>query len=411
MSSPSTNAPLAPGLSNSTQSYGRVAKSFHWLTALLILTAIPLGIISNNMPFETSEELARKALVFSIHKTVGITAFFVALARILWAITQPRPAPLHPERKAETLAAEVVHFTLYGSIVLVPLSGWIHHAATTGFAPIWWPFGQNLPFVPKSDSIAETFAALHVILERVLIISLFLHIAGALKHRFVDRDSTLARMLPGATALPDLAPHKTGLLPPIGAVVAFIAAIGVGAALGKFSHSEAQTEAASLEAVASDWVVQDGSLGFTVAQMGQPVTGTFEEWTAAIRYDEASGTGDVEVTIAIGSLSLGQVTGQALGTEFFDATAFPTALFIADIAPADGIEGATHMATGTLSLKGVDLPLTLPFSLEVTEGTATMSGTLPLARLDFGIGPNYSDGSQVGLNVTVETALTATRAQ
>lgn len=406
-----TNASVAAPLNNSAQSYGRIAKTFHWLTALLILTAIPLGIVANNMPFETSEELARKALVFSIHKTVGITAFFVAIARVIWAVTQPRPAPLHPDRKAETLAAEVVHFTLYGAIILVPLSGWIHHAATTGFAPIWWPFGQNLPFVPKSDSIAETFAALHVIFERVLIISLFLHIAGALKHRFIDKDETLARMLPGTPAVQGLEPHRTGLLPPTGAVVAFVAAIAVGAALGKFSHSDAHSAAPALEAVASDWVVEDGSLGFSVAQMGQPVTGTFEDWTASIRYDETSGTGDVEVTIAIGSLSLGQVTGQALGTEFFDAATHPTAVFAAEIAPTDGTDGVTHIATGTLTLKEVALPVTLPFSLDVAEATATMSGTLPLARLDFGIGPNYPDGSQVGLDVTVDTSLTATRAQ
>lgn len=411
MSSPATDVPNTAVFSNTTQSYGRVAKTFHWLTALLILTAIPLGIVANNMPFETGEELARKAFVFSIHKTVGVTAFFVALARIAWAILQPRPAPLHPERSAETLAAEVVHFTLYGAIVLVPLSGWIHHAATTGFAPIWWPFGQNLPFVPKSTEAAETFAALHVIFERVLIISLVLHVAGALKHRFFDRDQTLARMLPGTAALPVLAPHKTGIAPPLGAVAAFIAAIGVGAALGKFSHSDVAAEAPTLEAVASDWVVQDGSLGFSVAQMGQPVAGAFEDWTASIRFDEATGTGDVEVTIAIGSLSLGQVTGQALGTEFFDSETHPTAIFVADIAPAEGTEGATHVATGSLSLKGVELPLTLPFTLDVNEGTATMSGEVPLARLDFGIGPSYPDGSQVGLDITVATALTAVKAE
>lgn len=403
-------APAAkPALRNDAQSYGRVAKFFHWTTALLILTAIPLGIIANGMPFETSEELARKALVFSIHKTVGVTAFFVALARIAWALSQPRPAPLHPDRRAETLAAEVVHFTLYGAIVLVPLSGWIHHAATTGFAPIWWPFGQSLPFVPKSNGVAETFAALHVIFERVLILALVLHVAGALKHRLIDRDQTLARMWPGATSVPELAPHRTGMAPPLGAVAAFALAIGIGAWLGLFAHDAETATTPALQQVASDWTVQEGRLGFSVAQMGQPVTGSFADWTAAIRYDEATGTGDVEVTVAIGSLSLGQVTGQALGAEFFDAANHPTAVFTGDIAPAVEAGAATHIATGTLTLKGTEMPVTLPFTLSVDQATATMQGALSLGRLDFGIGPNYPDGSQVGLEVTVQTELTATR--
>ena len=72
--------------SNTPRSYGSVTKTFHWLTVLLILTAIPLGIIANKLAYDTSEALAFKAFLFSMHKTVGVTAFFVALARILWAL-------------------------------------------------------------------------------------------------------------------------------------------------------------------------------------------------------------------------------------------------------------------------------------------------------------------------------------
>ncbi|MGD9294163.1 MAG: cytochrome b/b6 domain-containing protein, partial [Roseobacter sp.] len=134
-------------LSNTAQHYGSISKTFHWLTALLILTLIPLGIYANDLPYDSSEQLARKAWFFSLHKTLGVTVFFVALARILWAIVQPKPSPLHPDRKLETFAGSMVHWLLYGSLLLVPLSGWVHHAATTGFAPIWWPLGQNLPLV------------------------------------------------------------------------------------------------------------------------------------------------------------------------------------------------------------------------------------------------------------------------
>ena len=145
---------------NTTARYGSVAKTFHWLTALGILAVIPLGIIANDLPYDTAEQLADKAWLFSLHKTVGVTLFFVALARILWALSQPKPAPLHPDRGVETLLAEIVHWLLYGSLVLVPLSGWVHHAATEGFAPIWWPFGQNLPLVPESLTLSETAAGL-----------------------------------------------------------------------------------------------------------------------------------------------------------------------------------------------------------------------------------------------------------
>ncbi|MEP5155329.1 cytochrome b, partial [Planktotalea sp.] len=252
---------------NTDRSYGSVTKTFHWLTALLIITAIPLGIISNKLPFETGEEVALKALMFSLHKTVGITAFFVALARIAWAITQTKPAGLHPERRAETFLAELVHWLLYGSLVVVPLSGWIHHASTTGFAPIWWPFGQNLFFVPKSESLAAVTAGLHVVFERVLIVSLLLHIAGALKHHVIDKDDTLRRMLPGTTAAGT--PHGSNKAAPLGAaVLVWIAAMGIGSALGVYQGHGGHADRAALEAVNSQWDVQSGAIEISTNQFG-----------------------------------------------------------------------------------------------------------------------------------------------
>ena len=193
-------------LSNTQSSYGSVTKTFHWLTALLILTAIPLGLIANQLPV-TPEMLGIKALLFSAHKTVGIAAFLVAVLRILWAWARPTPAPLHPTRRAETYLAELVHWLLYASLVLVPLSGWIHRAATDGFAPIWWPVCQYLPLVPTSETVAGIFAGIHFVVTNVLALSIFLHIAGAVKHVVIDKDGTLRRMWPGGGSV-DAAPGR-----------------------------------------------------------------------------------------------------------------------------------------------------------------------------------------------------------
>ena len=65
-----------------------------------------------------------------MHKTVGVTIFLVALARIIWIISQPKPSGLHPERKGATWLAETIHWPLYSSLVMPPLTSWIRHAAT-----------------------------------------------------------------------------------------------------------------------------------------------------------------------------------------------------------------------------------------------------------------------------------------
>ncbi|WP_224824532.1 cytochrome b/b6 domain-containing protein [Cognatishimia sp. MH4019] len=388
-------------LANTAQHYGSLTKTFHWLTAALIITLIPLGIIANQLPYDTSEQLARKAFLFSLHKTLGVTVFFVALARIAWAISQPKPAELHPDRKLETLAAQTVHWLLYGSLLLVPLSGWIHHAATTGFAPIWWPFGQNLPFVPKDDALAHTFASLHIIFERVLAASLILHIAGALKHHFVDKDQTLRRMI-GTPQLPDLPPHQSKAAAPALALGAWAAALVIGAGLGLFAAKDTVAAVPQLEETSSGWeiVAESSRIAIAITQFGATVEGEFAEWTTQIDYDRnapADAKGTVRTTIAIPSLTLGSVTDQAMGPDYFNTPEFPTAVFEADISEG----GASHIATGTLTIKDNSVPLTMPFDLGFEGDTAFMSTTLTLDRRDFGIGDNMTDETSLAYPVTV----------
>ena len=390
---------------NTERTYGSVTKTIHWLMAVMVLSMIPMGIVANGM----ADADPMKPFLFSIHKTLGVVIFFLAIARIAWAFRQPKPGGLHPDRKAETFLAELVHWLLYASLIVVPLSGWIHHAATSGFAPIWWPFGQNLPFVPKDEGLAHTAASLHIIFERVLVLSFLLHFAGALKHHFVDKDDTLRRMLPGTTdPKGPLGQHQSRLTVVVAGGV-YVAALAIGAGLGLFAEPE-RVEAAQLAEAKSEWVVQDGTLGITVRQLGSDVEGSFADWTAAITFaetpDDAGKYGDVEVTIAIGSLTLGSVTSQAMGPDFFDAETHQTATFKADIFAED----PGYIAKGTLNLKGVEAPVFLPFTLQLDGDMATMQGQTRISRTEYGIGMGTqpTEGS-LAFDVAVTVNLTATR--
>ena len=388
--------------------YSSVTKIFHWLTALLIITAMILGLIANDAPFETGEQLAFKASLFSLHKTLGVTIFLVALLRILWALTQTKPGPLHPERKAEMMLAEIVHWLLYLSLVIVPLTGWIEHAATTGFAPILWPFGQSLPFVPQSEAVAGAFAALHWIFTKVLGVAILLHVAGALKHHFVDKDDTLRRMWFGNKVMPQVPPHASKVGAPVLAAGVFAVAAGTAFALGWTEEHGETIEAAALADVPSDWVVQEGDIAFTITLFGGETPGSFGDWTSSISFDPAPADvmGTVETVIAIGSLDLGSQTAEALGPGYFDAEGHPTAVFAADIKP----EGDAYIADGTLTIKGTTVPVQMPFTLDIVDDTATMAGQVSLNRLDFNIGESQPDESSLGFGVDVAITLTAQQA-
>lgn len=392
--------------SNSPSQYGSVAKTLHWLTVILIFILFPLGLIAHELPYGTSSELAFKATLFTAHKTIGMAALFVAILRILWALTQKQPKPLHPERRVETLAGHAAHWALYIAIVAVPLTGFLHHSATTGFAPINWPFGQSLPFIPQSDQLATTFGAMHQAFNFVLLVTVGLHIAGALKHVIIDKDTTLNRMLPRKTAEMPPASEHTGNAKPAALAILVFAAATAFALLAP--SEEAQTTAKlTLAPTTSEWTVTSGEIAIEVQQFGTQVTGSFANWAANISFDPdaASDTkGQIDVEIDIASLSLGSVSAQALGPDFFDAATYPTATFSAPILQSD----TDYTAPGTLTLKGTTAPATLPFTLTLDGNTASATGQLTLNRQSFNIGAT-TDEKTLGFEVPVTITLTAQR--
>lgn len=476
-------------IANSPDRYGSIAKALHWTTASLILLLIPMGFIAKKLAEATqagSPVVSIEVLttLFSTHKTLGVAVFFVALLRILWALSQSKPRALHPDRRLETLAAETVHWLLYGAIVLVPLTGWIHHAASTGFAPIWGPFGQDLPMVPKSEPLSALFAAFHFTAVVVMVLSLGLHIAGALKHQIIDRDTTLARMLPsrrqsvastargadagtgvdqfaertasGNTAA-DSHHMTTARTSAALAAVVILAAAGVTWTTEAQDHQDTAPAQASVEPnvapndnvtsvasaaqqqnplqgdvaqAASDanpapaaeqtavdasattelpsWQVADGALTLSIQQLGNAVNGSFEIWQAQILFDPDANPaqmGEIRVEIDIASLSLGTVSAQAMGPDYFDSAAFPTAIYHAHLAEIDG----TLTATGTLTIKETSVPLAFPVDLALAEGNATAAGSFTLDRRDFGIGDTVPDEGTLGSAVALSFNLTAQR--
>ena len=384
--------------------YSRRTKVFHWLTALLILAIIPLGIIAGRIPIDTDAQVALKTTLYSLHKTLGIAAFAVALARIAYAVTQTKPAPLHPDRKAETMLAAIVHWLLYISLVLVPLSGWIHHSASAIAAPVWIPFADALPFVPQNATVADAFGGLHWLWSKIMVAAILLHVAGALKHAFIDRDATLRRMWFGASDPSPVSQHNQKA-PAVIAAGIFAIVAAAGTATGMLSHDK--TSATALASVASDWAVQDGTIAITVKQLGNDVTGSFDDFVATITFDETAPAvaGSVQTTINIASLSLGSVTSQAMGRDFFDQAQFPNAVFTADLIRDAG----AYVADGTLQIKGITVPVSMPFAVDITQDTANMTGAVALDRRDFTIGQSMADESNLGFGVNVNITLSATR--
>ncbi len=394
-------------LTNTATTYGSIAKTLHWLTAGGVIFLLGLGVYMRRLPRDSAEDIATVVQFYSLHKTLGMAVLGVALLRVIWRLVGPRPQPLAAHSLPEHFAAHLVHWLLYIGILAMPLSGWLRHAATTGFAPIHWPFGQDLPFIPKSEALASLFSTLHWLLALLVGLSVLAHVGGAVKHIVIDRDRTLQRMLPFTRAEPlETVAHRSAF-PAFLAIAAFGMA-GLAAVI--WPRNAPPATAQTLVAPASQWTVEDGStLSISIQQFGATVTGQFDNWVADIRFDpENPAEAQINVTIAMDSLTLGSVSDTARGPDYLDVTGFASASWVANGVQALG--DGHYRADGTLTLRGMAAPVPLEFDLEIEADHATMQGSTVVNRLDFGVGAvPMPDDSSLGFEVRIDVSLGAQR--
>jgi polyisoprenoid-binding protein YceI len=318
-----------------------------------------------------------------------------------------------------------VHWLLYAGMVLAPVSGLLHHAASTGFAPIWWPFGQDLPFIPKNEELAHLFGLGHFVAAAMIGLALIGHIGGALKHAVIDRDQTLRRMTAGRSAVITAPAHalkrSNAMAGPLLAAIILMAG-GAGAVFAWDIYMERTTPALAAGDVVDDepqselgtapaWQVDhaQSTLAITVSQLGSPVDGVFENWSADIRFDpDALAQSSVRVVIETGSLTIGTVSSQATGADFLAASQYPRAIYEVTAFKALGEGG--YEAMGRLTLHGQTEPHTLPFTLDIDGDTARMSAQTTLNRITYGVGAKaHPSEESVGFEVAVTIDLLATR--
>lgn len=126
-----------------------------------------------------------------MHKSIGLTILALMLLRALWRLRH-RPPPLPPMPVWQARLAHATHMTLYAALFVMPLAGYLG-SVFSGY-PVKY-LGVTLPaWGWKSDAIKDFMSALHFATSWVLAGAVALHLAGALKHWFLDRDMLVARM-------------------------------------------------------------------------------------------------------------------------------------------------------------------------------------------------------------------------
>ena len=158
-------------------------------------------------------------------------------------------------------------------------------------------------------------------------------------------------------------------------------------------------------ALAANYVQTAGStLTFSGKYQGEAFKGNFPGFVTTFAFDPAKLAGSkLDVTIPLATATAGNpdYDGELRGASFFNSKAFPQARYTATKFRALG--GNKFAADGTLSLRGVNKPVTLTFTW--TAGAKPMlQGSAVVKRLDFGVGGgDWADTSVIPNEIVVVT--------
>ena len=181
---------------NDEKNYGQVSKGLHWGMALILIVLIAVGTYMTGL----EDTAPQRMKLLGLHKSFGVIFMQLAILRLIWSrISRP---PQLPEalKRWEVYLSRAITVGLYVLMLAIPFSGY----AMTNFAgfPVS-VFGLvEMPqLFAKNIEMAKLTKEAHGVLVYLLLLAVFLHIAGAIKHRFLD------------SADADVLPRMTGMKP------------------------------------------------------------------------------------------------------------------------------------------------------------------------------------------------------
>jgi cytochrome b561 len=174
-----------------TPAYTFTARVLHWITAFLILSMIPLGVVIANEWGGSAQDS-----LYDLHRSIGAVIIPLVILRIIYRWMHP-PLPLPDDIPSmQKLAAHVTHWGLYALLIAQPFTGWI---ATSAYRAPVTVFGWfDLPPIwPENRALSERLFSVHSLIGIAIAGLAAAHIGAALYHHFVRRDRILMRMITG----------------------------------------------------------------------------------------------------------------------------------------------------------------------------------------------------------------------
>lgn len=369
--------------------YNSVAISLHWLIAALLIGLVVLGKVMTSLE---AEDPFRFELI-QWHKSFGILVLWLIVLRLLWRLTHRPPRLPSHFKSIEKIAAGGAHLVLYLLMFAIPLSGWFMVSAsplnlqTELFGAIPWPHVPWFENVPDKPAMTEQLLNIHHWLAQGLLVVVILHVAAALRHKFVLKDQVMSRVFLSASE--HGADKNHGIVP--GLLLVLAGGLYLVNTVDLHSRTSAnRSVTAEVNGDAAEAVVVNDSVGFTALQMGEPVVGVFDDIDLQLVLDTLNvSEATLNATLQTASVNTGdgQIDSTVVTEDWFASEQFPAATFVSTaIAPTE-IDVNKYDVAGELMIRGVAQPVT--FVMSLVDGVA--SGELLIDRTLYGVGVGGQD--------------------
>lgn len=172
-------------LKSDGKTYGAVAVTIHWLSAILIVFALLTGFRTAN-----TLDAALKTQLVGLHVPLAVAVIVLTIARILWWwFADRKPGPVDGTPNWQHYSAKAVHWLFYIVIAGMAASG-VGMFVLSGAGP--FVFGGAEGQLPDFREFRPRVP--HGIGARAMVLLIFLHVGAALYHHFVRGDGLLRRM-------------------------------------------------------------------------------------------------------------------------------------------------------------------------------------------------------------------------
>jgi len=177
-------------IKNTIHTYGLVAKTLHWVSAITIISLFFLGIWMVDLDYDHDWYYPAP----HYHESFGILLALLIIFRLIWRWVNISPTPSITTSTLEKRIAHLTHIIIYLSILIILISGYlIPTSDNRGIEVFTWFTVPSLgELIDQQTDIA---GKIHYWLSYGLMGLISIHVLAALKHHFINQDNTLTKML------------------------------------------------------------------------------------------------------------------------------------------------------------------------------------------------------------------------